>query len=73
MLLWRALAWSSGEGVGGPVVLLRVSVRLILGLRPDASGGVLRGKSGDNLISFVLEELVDFRCFAELGVLRESK
>ena len=46
MLLWRALAWSSTVGVLGAVF-----VRLILGFKPDASGGVLGGKSVDIVIA----------------------
>ena len=53
MLLWRALAWSWGEGVLGAFVLVRVMVRLILGLRPGATGGVLRGRSVDIFIALV--------------------
>lgn len=45
MLLWRALAWSSGEGGFGAVF-----ARVIFGFRLDESGGVLGGKSLDNLI-----------------------
>ena len=66
MLLWRALAWSSSKGVLGAFVLVRVMVRLILGFKPDASGGVLRGRSVDIFIAFVLG-------FSKIGILRRRQ
>lgn len=50
MSLWTAFAWSSSEGVAG-AVFVRVTVRLMFGFRPDASGGVLVGRSLDSLIT----------------------